>query len=129
MTDTATDSTLISPSSSRCTGKLLIYVSKDGNPARKAFNITVDPGVSRYYLHVYDAASQHPCSTSFDVRNKAGQAVPWRAFRSDRNGIARIDLATNPPLDNGTYKAVFKPRGVNVEWSNEISVTINNSAP
>ena len=127
MSNASLDSTLAAPSSSRCNGKLLIYVSKNGNPAEKTFNITVDPGVARYYLHVYNADLQHPCSTVFDVRNNAGQAVPWGVYRSNQNGIARIDLSTNPPIPNGTYKAVFKPRGLNVAWSNEISVTINNS--
>src|SRR5437867_4105379 len=77
MSDTPQNSARTLDSSPSHLGKIIVYASKNGNPAEKAFNITVDPGIPRYYLHVYDGNSQTPCSTAFDVRNSSGQAVPW----------------------------------------------------
>jgi hypothetical protein len=39
-------------SSANHLGKIVVYASKNGNPAEKALSITVDPGTPRYYLHV-----------------------------------------------------------------------------
>ncbi len=134
-----------------CQGQFNIGVSLNGNSPTSA--ITVPRTVPRYYLHLTSGGQN--CSNQFEVLaslcdlngancSTPAQTSPFGLFRSNSNGIARLDLFpfkiggdgkmspwSETTAQDGIYKLQFRPylgtSSNNIAWSNQVSVTINNT--
>lgn len=120
-----------------CSGKLEIQVSADKtNPSS---SVIIPGGIpTKYYVHV--TSNGTPCSTNFSVyhcnepvgqtncKNQAawGKAVQWGTYRSNDQGIARIDWDAGF-LSNKNRVFHMKLRPANLVdpgdtlWSNEVT--------
>lgn len=104
-----------------------LYILASADKVDFKENLTLPSGSTKYYLKAV-AASDHNilCSTNFSVMLPNGTIIPnWGAYKSGTDGVARIDVEGG----GGTYKASFRPRVSNGDWSNQITVIINNSLP
>jgi hypothetical protein len=114
-----------------CNGPITVRVSLDGKTPQLAITDTLPV---RYYLHV--TANDKPCATNFDVYSNYcdlknictgwHERKPWFTYRSDANGIARIDYNdfVKTPMKPGVYKAKYRPTGSNIPYGNEVTVNI-----
>ena len=97
---------------------LKVRVSTDGK--RPTSSITIPAGTTKYYLH-----TNRP-NIGFEALVTNGNHVkPWGSYRSNSQGVARIDVANLPA---NTYKARFRPLGSREQWSNEITVVAKSSS-
>lgn len=113
-------------------GKLNIQVSADGTNWTEAISIQQTTG--KYYLRARTDQGK-ACATSFaaqyshcplNSQNCSAPVVvsPWGAYRTNSQGIARIDFAS---IGEGTHMAQFREVDTQSEWSNSITVTITKA--
>ena len=112
-----------------CTGALAVSVST--NKQSPVSTITLPASqTTRYYLHV--STNGTACSTAFDVQAYSCDLgntscsppvviTPWSTYRSDTQGIARIDVDT-PLAPNKIYYGKYRPSGTTLPWSNQITI-------
>ncbi len=121
------------PQAGECGGSLQLMVSSDGkNPS---LSLTLPSGrPTKYYVHVtHDGTA---CQTNFDVQSMHCESEsscsvwvttsPWRNFKSNTDGIARIDLDT--PWPESTTKFKLRPHGTTDAWSNEAQIQFSPNA-
>ncbi len=121
-------------------GYILLQVSADGKTP--SGSISLPSGVpTKYYVHV--TSGGQPCSANFDVLSQrcdgAGNncsgwitTANWGTYRSNQQGIARIDL-DGPWPNNFSTNFRVRPAGTAYDWSNPARITftgtLTNSRP
>jgi len=123
-----------------CNGPITVKVSADGLDQKNSVSIPKG-GPRKYYVHV--TANGAGCSTAFEVNHCSemigsgtcantatwGVAKPWGAFRSNDNGVARIDFDTYATSqDDRSFKARYRRLNSSDPWSNPVEVLTNGPA-
>jgi len=110
-------------------GYINAQLSTDGkNPA---LSVDLPSGrPTKYYLHVTTGTPPIGCETAFDVSYQScnngvcgnwSNPSAWGTYRSDTNGVTRLDL-DGPWPEKRTMNMKFRPRGSTLALSNQVSV-------
>ncbi len=121
------------PKAANSCNYLTVQLSTDGKTPQQSISIPANQP-TKYYLHV--KSNGGGCETNFDATSRICKLdgsncvtrsnTPWSYYRSNSEGIARVDL--NKGLDgNNVFYARFRPAGrTDIPWSNEVQVTIES---